>query len=40
VKVAPALYGDYHVFMSDGVKLRLSRTYREHVKHLLPPALS
>lgn len=40
VKVTPALYGDYHVFMTDGERLRLSRTFREHVRHLLPPALA
>ena len=31
-RVAPALYGDHTVFMSDGSKLRLSRTYRSRLK--------
>ena len=35
VRVETALYGDYSVFMSDGSKLRLSRTYRPKLKSLL-----
>jgi two-component system LytT family response regulator len=31
-RVAPALYGDHTVFMSDGSKLRLSRNYRSRLK--------
>ena len=31
-RVAPALYGDHTVFMSDGSKLRLSRSYRHQLK--------
>ncbi len=31
-RVAPALYGDHTVFMSDGSKLRLSRSYRGQLK--------
>ena len=39
-RVAPALYGDHTVFMSDGSKLRLSRSYRGKMKALTgqPPA--
>jgi len=39
-RVAPALYGDHTVFMSDGSKLRLSRSYRGQLKALTgqPPA--
>ena len=39
-RVAPALYGDHTVFMSDGSKLRLSRSYRSQLKALTgqPPA--
>ncbi len=33
-RVAPALYGDHTVFMSDGSKLRLSRSYRGQLKAL------
>ncbi len=33
-RVAPALYGDHTVFMSDGSKLRLSRSYRSQLKAL------
>ncbi len=33
-RVAPALYGDHTVFMSDGSKLRLSRSYRHQLKAL------
>jgi len=33
-RVAPALYGDHTVFMSDGTKLRLSRSYRSQLKTL------
>ncbi len=33
-RVAPALYGDHTVFMSDGSKLRLSRSYRRQLKAL------
>jgi two-component system LytT family response regulator len=43
VRVETALYGDYSVFMSDGSKLRLSRTYRPKLKSLLgrlPPSLA
>ena len=34
-RVAPALYGDHTVFMSDGSKLRLSRSYRNQLKALI-----
>ena len=40
IRVETALYGDYSVYMSDGSKLRLSRTYRPKLKSLidqLPP---
>lgn len=40
-RVAPALYGDHTVYMSDGSKLRLSRNYRGKLKALIgkaPPA--
>ncbi len=39
-RVAPALYGDYTVFMSNGSKLRLSRNYRSRLKAFIekPPA--
>lgn len=36
-RVETALYGDYSVFMSDGMKLRLSRNYRAKLKTLLRP---
>ncbi|HTO05224.1 MAG TPA: LytTR family DNA-binding domain-containing protein [Opitutus sp.] len=35
VRVEPALYGDYAVFMSDGAKLRLSRSYRPKLNALI-----
>ena len=35
-RIAPTLYGDYTVLMSDGTKLRLSRTYRHKLQTLLP----
>lgn len=34
-QVTPALYGDYTIVMSDGSKLRLSRTYRSKLKAML-----
>jgi len=34
-RVETALYGDYSVFMSDGSKLRLSRSYRSKLKALI-----
>jgi two-component system LytT family response regulator len=34
-RVEPALYGDYSVFMSDGSKLRLSRSYRAKLDALV-----
>ncbi|MDE2106990.1 MAG: response regulator transcription factor, partial [Patescibacteria group bacterium] len=39
-RVAPALYGDHTVYMSDGSKLRLSRNYRSKLKAFIgrPPA--
>ena len=39
-RVAPALYGDHTVFMSDGSKLRLSRSYRGKLKAFIkePPS--
>lgn len=37
-KVTPALYGDYSVLMSDGAKLRLSRSYRGKFKGLISAA--
>lgn len=40
-RVAPALYGDHTVYMSDGSKLRLSRNYRGKLRALIgkaPPA--
>jgi two-component system LytT family response regulator len=39
-RIVPVLYGDYDVLMSDGVKVRLSRSYREKLKELLPPGLT
>lgn len=36
-RVAPALYGDHTVFMSDGSKLRLSRSYRSKLKAFIEP---
>lgn len=36
-RVAPALYGDHTVFMSDGSKLRLSRNYRSKLKAFVAP---
>lgn len=38
-RIVPALYGDYDVLMSDGVKVRLSRSYRDKLKELLPAGL-
>jgi two-component system, LytTR family, response regulator len=35
-RVKPALYGDYTVLMSDGIKIRLSRSYRDKLKAWLP----
>lgn len=35
-RIAPNLYGDYTVAMSDGTRLRLSRTHRHTLKALLP----
>jgi two-component system LytT family response regulator len=39
-RVAPALYGDHTVYMSDGSKLRLSRNFRSKLKTFIkqPPA--
>lgn len=34
-RVETALYGDYSVYMSDGSKLRLSRSYRSKLKALI-----
>jgi two-component system LytT family response regulator len=34
-RVEPVLYGDYAVYMSDGTKLRLSRSYRPKLKLLV-----
>ena len=34
-QITPALYGDYAILMSDGSKLRLSRTYRGKLKAIL-----
>jgi two-component system LytT family response regulator len=39
-RIVPVLYGDYRVLMSDGAKIRLSRSYRERLKALLPPSLA
>lgn len=39
-RVETALYGDYSVYMSDGTKLRLSRSYRSKLKLLLAAKLS
>lgn len=36
-RVESALYGDYAVFMSDGTRLRLSRSYRAKLKALVTP---
>jgi two-component system LytT family response regulator len=36
-KVVPLLYGDHTIVMSDGAKIRLSRSYRHQLKALLPP---
>jgi two-component system LytT family response regulator len=35
-RITPTLYGDYAVAMSDGAKVRLSRSYRHKLKTLLP----
>ena len=34
-RVAPALYGDHTVFMTDGSKLRLSRNYRSRLRNFI-----
>ena len=39
-RIAPTLYGDYTVVMSDGTKVRLSRSYRHKLKTLLPAHFS
>jgi two-component system, LytTR family, response regulator len=39
-RIEPVLYGDYRVLMSDGTKIRLSRSYRDRLKALLPPSLA
>lgn len=39
-RIVPVLYGDYRVLMSDGTKIRLSRSYRDRLKTLLPPSLA
>jgi two-component system, LytTR family, response regulator len=36
-KISPALYGDHVILTNDGAKIRLSRTYRHSLKHLLAP---
>jgi two-component system LytT family response regulator len=35
-KILPMLYGDHTIVMSDGAKIRLSRSYRHQLKALLP----
>jgi two-component system LytT family response regulator len=35
-RIAPTDFGDYTVLMSDGTKLRLSRSYRHQLQNLLP----
>lgn len=35
-RIAPTVDGDYTVLLSDGTKVRLSRTYRHQLKSLLP----
>lgn len=35
-KITSALYGDYTLVMSDGVKIRLSRNYRDKLRLLIP----
>lgn len=35
-KITPALYGDYTLVMSDGARIRLSRSYRDKLRVLLP----
>ncbi|MDB6167640.1 MAG: two component transcriptional regulator, LytTR family [Verrucomicrobia bacterium] len=35
-RIAPTMYGDYTVLMSEGTRLRLSRSYRHALKTLLP----
>ena len=39
-RIVPVLYGDYRVLMSDGAKVRLSRSYRDRLKTLLPASLA
>ncbi len=39
-RIVPARYGDYRVLMSDGTKIRLSRSYRDRLKALLPANLA
>jgi two-component system LytT family response regulator len=39
-RIMPILYGDYQVLMSDGTKIRMSRSYRDKLKALLPPNLA
>ena len=39
-RIMPILYGDYQVLMSDGTKVRMSRSYRNKLKALLPPNLA
>ena len=39
-RIVPVLYGDYQVLMSDGAKIRLSRSYRDKLKTLLPANLA
>jgi two-component system, LytTR family, response regulator len=36
VRITPALYGDLTLVMDDGVRIRLSRSYRGRLKELLP----
>ena len=35
-RIAPTAYGDYTVVMSDGTRMRLSRSYRHQLQTLLP----
>jgi two-component system LytT family response regulator len=39
-RIMPILYGDYQVLMSDGTKIRMSRSYRDKLKALLPANLA
>jgi len=39
-RIEPVLYGDYRVLMSDGTKIRMSRSYRDRLRALLPAKLA